>query len=272
MNLPVIALTNVASLSGFTSNIISFDWSPDNKFIVCGQIISGNGISVVQFSGGTSLAVVASLSNGTLVNSVNWALDGRTIVFGDSTQVHVVSFNGTSLTPVTIFTHGATVNGVNWAPDGQYVTMVGVAGTGGFDIRALQYTGNALTSISNVTHGATNNAVSWSQGGRYVAVGSQPNGATTIVELFLAYIFPSNTFIRNNEVFGMHGPMLATGLPGFSSGRGLSASSDTNMIIKNTALNNDISYAFVTNTYRQYLTNVMSTIPNNLSNIFYPPF
>ncbi len=259
------ALNIVASNGNLGASAI--DWSPDSEFIAAGPV-------VLQFSKGTTLTIVASLSI-PAVTSVNWALDGRTILFGATTgsgpEVQVASFTGSSLVPITSFSHGGNVNGVKWASDAQYAIIVGAAGTGGFDIRALKYTGASLSSISNVTHGATNNAVSWSRGGRYIAVASNPNGSTVNEETFLAYIFPSNGIIRNNEIFGVAGPTLAAGLPGFSSGRGLSASSNTNLIIQNTAYNNDINYVFVTNTYQQFLANVSSTVPNNLSNLSFPP-
>jgi hypothetical protein len=93
----------------------------------------------------------------------------------------------------------------------------------------------------------------------------------TVVSILSGLQFPSGTIIRNNLITLTNGPALATGLPGVSTGRGLSASSSSNLIIQNIAFANDINYVFVDNVFTQYVVNTSNSVPSFIANLSFPP-
>ncbi len=261
------SLSQVASFSS-TFAPLSIAWAPEGDFLAVGTT---ENVIVLKFVSGITLTQVAIATPFAPVPAVDWAVDGRSIVTAQNTgtqKVVVYSFSGTSLTIQATVNNSIIINDVKWSPDGNYVVMV--SDTGGVnDTHIFKYTGVSLVDVADINHGANINSASWSHGGAYIAIGGQPpsNEAEQTLNPFL---FPVN-IIRNNEIYNIHGPALAAGIPGYSTGRALSASSNTSLIIQNTAFNNDVNYVFVTNTYQQFLANTQSMFPNLLSNMFFPP-
>ena len=181
----------------------------------------------------------------------------------------MLAFDGTSLASVATFAHGATINSVNWSPDGRFLAIGGFI-AGGIEVQVLAFDGTSLTSVATFAHGAEVRSVNWSPNGTVLGIGGDPSGGVD-VRVLSGLQFPQNCIIMENNVWGVRGPALEAGLPGVSNGRGISASSGANLIIKNTAFNNDINYIFVTDVYRQFLVNVASTVPSLIDNLSFPP-
>ncbi len=261
------SLLNQVATTGVAGTVNAVAWGPQNNYLAVGAI---GLLDVFKFTGGTTLTLAASLSLGTdSANSVDWAVDGRTLVISNTTGISVVEFTGVALTPITSVSTGVQVNDAHWSSDGQYV-VIGQNEIAGGDVKAYLYNGTSLTLESSYTHGANVSSVAWSRGGEFIAIGGNVSGGKTEETLF-GLVFPANTIIRNNEVSGVSGPALASGTPGFSTGRGISASSNSNLIIQNTAFNNDVNYVFVTNTFSQFIANTASQFPSNLANLSFPP-
>lgn len=263
--------TLTAVTTAATTAVTALDWSPDGNFLAIGNTTQ---VIVYRFDGQT-LTQVAAFTHGAAVNSVNWSLDGRFIAMGGAESggidVRVLNFTGAALTQVASFDHGAAVQSVNWSPDAQYVALGGTT-SGGFDTQVLLFTGNSLLLVSSFSNGATVNTIEWSPLGNVLAIGSSPVGVTnSVIRILSGLQFPSGTIIRNNIITLTNGPALAVGLTGVSIGRGLSASSSSNLIIQNTAFANDVNYVFVDNVFRQYVANTSSPVPTLIANLSFPP-
>ena len=261
------ALNQVSSASApFVVNDIA--WGPQNNYLAAGEV---GLLAVYKFTGGNTLTLTASMALGTdSANTVDWAIDGRTLVISNTAGFSVIDFNGTALTTIDSVITGTLVNDARWSSDGNYVLI------GQQDSTAEAYLYDAintpaLTLISSYSRGAPVQSVDWSNGGEFIAIAGDSNGTNKTVELLSGLVFPYSMIIRGNEVSGVQGPALASGLPGFSSGRGISASSNSNLIIQNTAFNNDVNYVFATNIYSQFIANTASQFPNNLANLSFPP-
>ena len=188
--------------------------------------------------------------------------------------IEVFSWNGTSLSVIATYTHGAPVYGIDWSPDNNYLAMAGDPSSS-VDTRVLNFTGTALNLISNYSHGADVYSISWSPKGDYIVIGGVANTGGLEIETLSGLQFPAKHKIINNTISTVNGPAISTSAKStnssVSSGRGVSASSTTNLIMQNTAFECDINYTFVTNTYSQYLVNTLSQFPNISANLSFPP-
>lgn len=266
-----LAVITSASVTVGTS-VVSVNWAPNGNFYA---IATSSQVQVYNFSAGLTSTLMATFANGVTVSSVSWSPDGRYVAMGGATgaggEVRVLNFTGSSLVLVASFTHGANVSSVNWSPDGNYVVMGG-ASSGGVDTRVLQFTGNSLIPIAAFSNGATVNAIQWSPLGNVIALCSAPIGPNNTVGRILSGLqFPSGTIIRNNYVTLTNGPALAAGVPGVSTGRGLVASSGSNLILQNTAFSNDINYIFADNVFSKYVQSTRSSSPTLIANLSFPP-
>lgn len=256
-----------------TGAVNSVNWSPDSQYLAIGSSAAVNQIKVLKFNG-VNLTLSAQFAHGANVNSVNWSPDGRKIVIGGAESpvfdVRVLNFTGASLVNLASFDHGAVVHSVRWSPDQQFIVL-GATASGGSDVQALRFNGNSLTIVSSFNNGATVQAVSWAPGSNLIAIGGNPTGASVIIRLLNALQFPAGTIIRNNLIINTNGPALAAGVPGVSTGVGLSASSASSLIIQNIAFNNDLNYNSVTNIFQQFLANTQSQNPSLIANLSFPP-
>jgi len=275
---PLTLLATLAGTAGGNTNVaLSSHWNPINPTLLALGGNNGGGIgsvTVVQIVGNT-INVVSSVTYnfGAFTAAIRWSSDGQRIVVGSfnpgvlGTGIGVYRFNGTTLTNVANFNHGQNVNGVVWSPDNNYVLMGGAL-SGGIDTRVLNFTGTALNVVSNYTHGSTLNNVSWSPKGDLVVIAGTPNARIVPAEVLSGFIFPSRTQIIGNNVSNVTGPIVRGGV---SSGRGISASSGSNLIIQNTAFQNDLNYVFATNIYSQFQANTRSPFPSTIANLSFPP-
>lgn len=272
--------SSLVSVATFTptpsATVESVNWSPNGQYLAYGSAsATTNQIGVLFFNGAT-LTLVAEMSHGATVQSVNWSPKGQYLAIGGAEgtgpfDVRVLNFTGSALTIVASFDHGATVHSVNWSPDGQYVAL-GANTSAAVNARVLQFTGSSLVDVSNFDNASTTiESIQWSPEGNVLAYGSSPTAADLTIGVLNGLQFPSGSIIRNNLITTVNGPALATGVPGVSSGCGLSASSATNLIIQNTAFANDRNYQFVTNVFQQYVANTQSQSPSLIANLSFPP-
>lgn len=257
-------LTIVTSVS--VGDIVNeVNWSPDGRYIAIA--ILGGSTTVYRFANNT-LTSVANLAIAN--NTVRWSPNGQNLCTGDASgNVTVYRFNGSSLTQVAQITFASPINQVDWSPDGQFVA---VADTGTISARALQFNGNSLVQVATFNGrgvGGLDNYVDWSPAGNLIAIAGG-NGVGNELRILSGLTFPSGSSIIKNQISNSNGRALSATQPGFSSGRGLSASSSNNLIIKNTGFDNDINYVFVTNIFDQFLANA-PTRPSLISNLSFPP-
>jgi len=264
-------LTLVASAApGVAVNGVS--WSPDVNYLAVGTTTQ---VIVYSFDGIT-LTSVAAFAHGAAVNSVHWSPDGRYVVMGGANgtgavDTRVLNFTGAALVQVANFSHGATVQSVRWSQDGQYV-LLGGATSGGIEVRGLQFQLTALAQVATFANTTQVDSVRWNPTGAVVAIGSVPVAVSGIsVRVLTGLQFGFGSTIRNNLVTLNQGAPLTAGLPGVSRGIGLLASSAANLIIQNTAFANDLNYAFVTDVFRQYVSNTASSVPSLIANLSFPP-
>lgn len=155
-----------------------------------------------------------------------------------------------TLTQVDAIDNGVSVGRVvEWSADGKYLIFAGDLGGGaGEDMYLYSFNRSTetLTEIQAISPGGqTGNevfAVSWSPDGGYVAVGTSV--VSFGLNIYQAYIFPSNNVINNNAIYCNSGNQ-------YPGGVGISGSSIANLMIGNTAFDNSFNYQFVCNVFDQ---------------------
>ena len=191
------------------------------------------------------------------VPAATWSPDGQLLAITSSTNaLGVYKFSGTSLQLLTItapFAGSGPLN-VSWSADGNYLAVTsGSAGPATLTILKFNETSLTTQFTAPLTGGgsfAFNQGLQWSPTGNVLALGS-----LNVEYIYAGFNFPSGTLIQNNKLSNIRGPALPAGQPGVSSGRGLSASSATNLIVHNTAFDNDLNYVFVNNIFEQFVAN-----------------
>jgi hypothetical protein len=140
------------------------------------------------------------------------------------------------------------------------------------------FSDNTLTLLARLNYGTSGQpggTPGWNPLGNVIALAFRTTAGIAVpatIFIFSALQFPDNIGVINNEVSGIQGPPLPSGPQGgFSTGAGISASSATNLVIGNTAFDNDVNYIFANNIFQQYLTNVNFTRPTQISNLSFPP-
>ncbi|MGE0206560.1 MAG: WD40 repeat domain-containing protein, partial [Candidatus Babeliales bacterium] len=218
---------------------------------------AGTTSAIVVYSfNGVALSFVTSVSPGLgTINSVNWSPDGQYLAAGTSGgTILVYSFNGVALSFVTSVAPGlGSITSINWLPDGQYLA----AGTGGGTILVYSFNGVALSLFISIVPGlGAISSVNWSPDGQYLAVG-------TTSAILVYPVFPPlrNNIIKNNIVY-------CNVSNGSSDGIGISGVSFANLIIGNTAYQNDSNYQFVLNVY----SGGVNGSPGLLQNVSIPPY
>jgi WD40 repeat protein len=281
-NAPTTAgsLTSITTTDAGTVNSVA--WSPDGQYIAIGGSgilgLAGGGVGVYKFAGtGSSLVSLTPLALLETANSVVWSPDERFLAVGQNsggTEIEIISFNGTTLTEVTTFAHGANILSVAWSPDGKYIVAGGATGTGSVQVRALSFNESTLTQVSTFAYGAQVNQVSWSYDGTLIALGG---AGTAQVEVLSGLVFSQKCTVARNTVDNILGAPVSFGS---SRGRGISASSGNNLVIKNNSFSNDLNYQCAGYTFNQYQANskqylyanaVLGPLPNIFANISLPP-
>jgi WD40 repeat protein len=264
------SLTSVATFAyGATINQVA--WSPDGQYIVVGGATSGTiQVQIVSFSG-TALTSVATFAHGATVNTVQFSPNERFIALAGATgtgsvEVRVLGFNGTTLSSIATFAHGATIHAVSWSPDGNYLVIAGATNNGS-EINLLSFNEATLTQVSTFTNGTTVNATAWSSDGAAIAIGGQTTSSIQ-VRILTALTFSTHCIVTNNSIDNILGAPVTFG---YSRGRGISASSDRNLIYMNTIFSNDLNIQFSDSVFSQYLANPKNPVPTLLSNFSFPP-
>ncbi len=270
------APTALALASG--TQVLSLAWGP---FIVVPSIIAGY-VLAVGFTANidSTAAGTFGYNQGSLVgvntyigaadcNSVNVNSEGTFIAVTSGTTVimYGVTFGGGFS-----FNHGATIFSVQWSPDDTYIALGGLA-SGGVTTRALRFNQNSLTQIATYNNPTQVNSVDWRPSGDILAQGSNPISVSNIVVTLLTGLqFPSGSTIMNNSCSLCNSTFKISSVTAtIGSGRGFIASSASNLITQNTAMNNDLNYVFVTNIFQQFLANASQT-PKLSANLSFPPF
>jgi len=248
-----LQIVSSVSLAG----IVGIDWYNSDYLAV-----TTSALTVYRFTG-NKVTLVASLAS--CIGYSAWSPNGRFIVTEEpipNSRIKIIAFDGTSLTEVAFL----LLNGVGWAwsPDGNY--LVSNDGSTIWLIKFFQMNLSIVASVNPT--GGTLYAPKWMSTGSYIA-SVIDTGAFT-AGLYQTFVFPSGTVIKNNKISNVRGPALPAGQPGVSSGKGISASSANNLIIGNTAFDNDTNYIFVNNVFEQFVTNAAPR-PNLLSNVSFPP-
>ncbi|MGE0207333.1 MAG: WD40 repeat domain-containing protein, partial [Candidatus Babeliales bacterium] len=256
------------------AGVNSVDWLDNKTFAVGGPVSGGASIKVFSFSpevqGADPLSYEAArpvifrslASPGIDIQEVRWSPDKRYLAAcgnGAGTNIFVYTFNnGTTLgsSPATA-TFGATANSLDWSPDGKYIGVGGI-NTQGLRIYGFSRTAFSLSSPSIVGVTSTINGVSWSPSGEFFATAD--NGL--LVTVYNALVFNAiMNIVKNNIVYGNNGNSLPSGL-------GISGSSFSNIIVSNTAYNNQFDYEFVTNVF----SSGINGSPSILENVSVPPY
>jgi Tol biopolymer transport system component len=219
-----------------------------------------------------------TLPTGEFITNVKWG-SGQFFAVGTEVStiagnLRVFSFNGSTITQLALFPT-EVVSVLNWSPDGNYIVFNSFNNNTVF-LNVVQFTGSSLLlqARNSFTRFGSSTVPVWSPLGTVIAFSKPvPAGLSPgVIFIFAALQFSQNTTILNNQISNVNGPKLPPGpQPSFSTGRGISASSGTNLIINNTGFDNDVNYIFVDNVFTQYLNNVQMTRPSRIANLSFPP-
>jgi len=248
-----------------TNTIFGLDWSPDGQYLAVNQSNGvGNTLNIYQFTG-SSLVGKASYVQAVGSLIVRWNPNGQFIArAGGTNTLEIYKFNGSSLSLISNQTVAGTIGGLDWAPDGKwiaYTDTTNVLGIYAFD-------GTSLSNFrsASIVSGGLSQGLSWSPLGTLIAAGTNANSIT----LFSAFHFAHGNYIADNQITAVTGAPLLAGQPGFSSGRGLAASSQDNLIFNNIVFTADIGSIFADNIFIKYRANSLP-VPSLLSNRIFPP-
>jgi len=269
-SLVLVASTNISLLFGLSVNVsvLSVAWqkslTDQDYYLACGLSTNANNIvGGVMLYDQSSLSLIGKFTGTGNGNSSSVTRDGKFVAIAQGSLVTIFDLLGNNFGS---FNHGATLNSVAWSPDNNYLLIGGLA-SGGVTTRVLRFNQNSLSLVANYNNATQVNAVVWRPSGDLIAQGSNQIAASVGLTLLSGLRFPAGSIIRNNSIFATQGQPITAVL---STGRGLVASSAANLIMQNTAFDNDINYVFVTDIFRQYLANA-SPIPTLSSNLSFPP-
>ena len=246
----------------------ALDWRRDGKYLAAGTAPGAGGeIIVYEFDStdpavATALTSVASVESTQNIMGVSWSPDGQFLaavwLSNTTPQLYIYAFDGSSLIQVAT---GSTEKGLydaSWSPDGRYI-LVGGTQDSSTDITVFSFDRAAytLTLLDAYTHGETVYDVSWGKDGKYLAICSDDVGGIDI-RMLTFLNFTANNTVKNNTISNTSSV--------WGTSIGISGSSHGNMIIDNYTYENDVNYAFVTNTFDQDIRNS----PKALDNISLP--
>jgi WD40 repeat protein len=161
-------------------------WSPDGKYIACGD--TGGYLRVCAFNGTVGSLLPTQIlvqPSGRPINSLAWSPNGKFIAFGDFNVsggnhifLYVYSFSGTALTSVAVLdraTSGAAAlyyRSVSWSPDGKYLAAAYTSASPISFLDLYSFNGGALTNIGFVANESiVFYSVAWSPDGKHLALG-----------------------------------------------------------------------------------------------------
>jgi len=106
--------------------IWSLDWSPDDKYIAC-----GNASGLLRTYNGTNLELQSVLTGfNATINSIHWSPDMKLIAAsGGHQDPRVIIWNLESKTTIVIPEHSRQVRTVRWSPKGRYLASTSHDGT-----------------------------------------------------------------------------------------------------------------------------------------------
>lgn len=264
--------------SGFVSaatfphgaEVDSVHWSFDSQYLgIGGDAVSTIDVRVLQFAssaGANTLTQVASFMDPESVESVRWSPNGRYLATGNNTDIggfniDILEFSGSALTSVA--TSGSAIsNALRWSEDGQFIFKGGSS-----SVEAYQFNGSSLALIASNATGSAIEDISLSKNGKLL-VKADSTSATFEVQAFSALVPPAECVISNNTVKTTQG--AATGQAGQNQGLGIVAASGDNLVINNTASENDLNYAFSINVFEQFVANLKASTPLPIFNFASP--
>ncbi|MGE0207332.1 MAG: right-handed parallel beta-helix repeat-containing protein, partial [Candidatus Babeliales bacterium] len=227
----------------FGAGVNSVDWLDNETYAVGGPVTGGGySIGVYSFNPAFQLPLgdkfltllLTTASPGVAINRVKWSPDKRYLAAIDAGGgLFVYTFDGTTLgtTPATA-TVSAVANDFDWSPDGKYIA---VAHDQGLDVYRFSRSLFSLSLQDTLSTGSQSLAVAWSPTGEFLALPilqGFPSTPVNTLNIYNALEFTATkNIIKNNVVYGNNGNSLPSGL-------GISGSSFSNLIIGNTAYNN----------------------------------
>ncbi|MGE0206339.1 MAG: hypothetical protein AB7R69_00650, partial [Candidatus Babeliales bacterium] len=233
---------------------------------VGGVISAGVSIRAYSFNPMTNIATsLSSASPGIDIQEVRWASDKCYLAASGSgvgTNIFVYPFSGTSLgTPATA-TFGDTANFLVWSPDGKYIAIGGVTPQG-VKVYRFSRTLFSLSFQSSVPASGDVIGLDWSPSGEFLSVSYSTGSFINLnFRIYNALEFTAaKNIIKNNVVYCSNGDSLPSGI-------GISGSSLSNLIIGNTAYENEFDYEFVTNVFNSGINGS----PSILENVSVPPY
>jgi WD40 repeat protein len=239
-------LSSIIAIGTTTNQINSLKWSPDGNYIVRGDL---NGSGIYYFNNNSSnptLTFVVSLDNLCIIRSVDWSNDGKYIVTGGknnsttNARIAIYKINKTtSLSPLTqtlVASYEPNPGGfyfsVVWSPDGNYLSVIN--NNGYFIIN--RFVPSGLTSSDKLievkTFQSTYYKPSWSSDGEYISL-YQSISENRYTCVYSALTFPQNNIIENNKIYCNVGAEYASGV-------GISSSSSSNLVQRNTLYANAV--------------------------------
>jgi len=120
------AMGTIATKLVRSGKIWSLDWSPDNKYIAC-----GNASGLVRIYDAKSLQLADILTGfKATINGIHWSPDGKKIVAsGAHEDPRVILWNLELKTRIIIDSHKRQVRSVKWSPKGTYFASSSHDGT-----------------------------------------------------------------------------------------------------------------------------------------------
>lgn len=248
--------------TGSSAGTISVTWSPDSTYIA---VVNRTTNQLVTFNATNPAVPVAntpvSTGVGSSPSSVVWSPNGNYLAIVNFDLNTLTTFNvinpATPIASSPISTSGINPVSVTWSPDSKYLAVVNTRAESSNLVTFNATNPAALTFISNVASGGVNPiSVVWSPDGKYIAA---LNIGTPNLVIFNILNFPSSNVIKDNITYCNTNASSA-----FPKGIGISGSSTANLIINNSAYNNNaFNYQFVTNVFNQ----LFNSVPTELQNI-----
>jgi WD40 repeat protein len=247
-------IRQTADISNLSVNTVK--WSPDGNFLAIGQTEGNTTIKVYYFNNTSAVLTDLVLAYSdtsdilTAINQIDWSNDGKyiAVAYRDGLvvfEVIYISSNDLTLNKITSYDQfvdsaNNVLRTVSWSPDGKYLTTGPDYDTTIFTKLFILYFNKVNKTLTvakqwsaDTTQDEEVNYVDWSPDGQYIAAGiNDANNTDASLYIFPALTFPQNNIIENNMVYNN------TNEDPFCAGVGISGSSTSNLIIKNTAYSN----------------------------------
>lgn len=247
------------------SDVYTVRWSPDGAYLAANSLNADYTV-VYPFDRTTkTLDVANSINTGVTAVSYSsaWSPDGRYLAVTISASAHtrIYRFDGTSLTQVAQSNDGSTATSLaknQWSPDGRFLAVAGITVTAtGDTVRVYFFDPDGGTLAEQAAFTNTNPdrtyGAAWSPDGSLLAVSLDATTDGIALKVFTGLNYPEKNIILNNKCY-----CNSNGTVGF----GINGSSIKNSIIGNTAYDNPLNYACVTNVFNQLFGNGPTLLQN----------